>query len=59
MGRPLHSRAAAKPLYTAAQRARRDGSVWTLVQGILALLVFVVSFYFYPLAFYVYAAHRY
>jgi 3-vinyl bacteriochlorophyllide hydratase len=42
MGRPLHSRAAAKPLYTAAQRARRDGSVWTLVQGILAPVQFVI-----------------
>jgi 3-vinyl bacteriochlorophyllide hydratase len=34
------------PLYTAAQRVRRDSSVWTLVQGILApvqFLVFLVS----------------
>lgn len=33
-------------LYTDAERARRDGSVWTLVQGLLApiqFLVFVVS----------------
>lgn len=33
-------------LYTEAQRARRDASVWTLVQGILApvqFLVFLVS----------------
>ncbi|MGM0661276.1 MAG: 2-vinyl bacteriochlorophyllide hydratase [Pseudomonadota bacterium] len=33
-------------LYTAAQRARRDASVWTVVQGILApvqFLVFLVS----------------
>jgi len=29
-------------LYTADQRARRDGTVWTLVQGILAPLQFVV-----------------
>ncbi|MGG7643463.1 2-vinyl bacteriochlorophyllide hydratase [Rhodovulum sp. YNF3179] len=29
-------------LYTAAQRARRDESVWTLVQGILAPLQFLV-----------------
>ncbi|WP_294624122.1 2-vinyl bacteriochlorophyllide hydratase [uncultured Roseovarius sp.] len=29
-------------LYTAAQRARRDSSHWTLVQGILAPLQFVV-----------------
>ena len=35
-----------KPLYTADERARRDASRWTLVQGILApvqFLVFVVS----------------
>lgn len=31
-----------KPLYTAAQRARRDGTVWTLVQGILAPIQFVI-----------------
>ena len=33
-------------LYTAEERARRDGSVWTLIQGILApvqFLVFLVS----------------
>jgi len=29
-------------LYTAAQRERRDNTVWTLVQGILAPLQFVV-----------------
>lgn len=37
---------ARKPLYTAAERARRDASRWTLVQGILApvqFLVFIVS----------------
>lgn len=35
-----------RPLYTAAERARRDESRWTLVQGILApiqFLVFAVS----------------
>ena len=34
------------PLYTPQERARRDGSVWTLIQGILApiqFLVFIVS----------------
>ncbi|WP_341905078.1 2-vinyl bacteriochlorophyllide hydratase [Polaromonas sp. YR568] len=34
------------PLYTPQQRVRRDGTVWTLVQGILApvqFLVFLVS----------------
>lgn len=34
------------PLYDADQRARRDGTVWTLIQGILApvqFLVFLVS----------------
>ncbi len=32
----------AAPLYTAEQRRRRDGSAWTLVQGILAPVQFVV-----------------
>ncbi len=35
-----------KPLYTADQRARRDATRWTLVQGVLApiqFLVFLVS----------------
>lgn len=31
-----------KPLYTAEQRARRDATRWTLVQGLLAPLQFVV-----------------
>jgi 3-vinyl bacteriochlorophyllide hydratase len=34
------------PLYTAAERRRRDRSIWTLVQGVLApmqFLVFLVS----------------
>jgi 3-vinyl bacteriochlorophyllide hydratase len=38
--------AQAKPLYTAEQRVRRDQSAWTLVQGVLApvqFLVFLVS----------------
>jgi 3-vinyl bacteriochlorophyllide hydratase len=30
------------PLYTAAERQRRDTSVWTLVQGVLAPLQFLV-----------------
>ena len=32
------------PLYTAEQRRRRDASPWTLVQGILAPLQFLVFF---------------
>ena len=41
-------RAAEKPvfLYTEEQRARRDNSVWTIIQGVLAplqLLAFIVS----------------
>ena len=35
-----------RPLYTAAERIRRDASAWTLVQGVLApiqFLVFLVS----------------
>ena len=38
--------AAARPLYTPEQRLRRDSTRWTLVQGILApvqFLVFIVS----------------
>lgn len=35
---PLHAR----PLYTADQRRRRDASRWTLVQGLLAPLQFLV-----------------
>lgn len=31
-----------RPLYDAAERARRDASVWTLVQGVLAPLQFLV-----------------
>lgn len=35
-----------RPLYTAAERARRDSTIWTLVQGVLApiqFLVFLIS----------------
>ena len=31
-----------RPLYTPEERARRDASVWTLVQGILAPVQFIV-----------------
>lgn len=41
MSQPRRS-PAARPLYTAAERQRRDASVWTLVQGILAPFQFVV-----------------
>ncbi|MEM0936393.1 MAG: 2-vinyl bacteriochlorophyllide hydratase [Pseudomonadota bacterium] len=37
-----HQRPPPGQLYTPAQRARRDASVWTLVQGVLAPLQFVV-----------------
>lgn len=40
------SQPASQPLYTAAERARRDATKWTLVQGILApvqFLAFAVS----------------
>ena len=36
------STAPARPLYTAEQRLRRDRTVWTLVQGVLAPLQFLV-----------------
>ncbi|MBA4325124.1 MAG: 2-vinyl bacteriochlorophyllide hydratase, partial [Rhodobacter sp.] len=31
-----------RPLYTPSQRARRDATVWTTVQGVLAPLQFLV-----------------
>jgi len=45
-GSPLEPR---PPLYTAEERIRRDSTVWTLVQGILApvqFLVFLASLFF-------------
>lgn len=42
----VHAKTARQPLYTAEERQRRDRSRWTLVQGILApvqFLVFAVS----------------
>jgi 3-vinyl bacteriochlorophyllide hydratase len=41
-----HERGSSRALYTAEERARRDASVWTVVQGVLApvqFLVFLVS----------------
>ena len=37
-----HAPAARAPLYTPEQRARRDATRWTVVQGVLAPLQFVV-----------------
>ncbi len=45
-GTPDTHRTAIRPLYTAEERRRRDASPWTLVQGILApvqFLVFLIS----------------
>lgn len=45
-GTPDTHRTASRSLYTAEERRRRDASVWTLVQGILApvqFLVFLIS----------------
>jgi 3-vinyl bacteriochlorophyllide hydratase len=42
MGRSQTRDTPTRPLYTADQRARRDGTVWTLVQGILAPVQFVI-----------------
>ena len=39
---PHRSRGPARPLYTPAERARRDATRWTLVQGLLAPLQFLV-----------------
>ena len=46
MAEHLTADAKTRPLYTAEQKRLRDGSVWTLVQGVLApvqFLVFLVS----------------
>jgi 3-vinyl bacteriochlorophyllide hydratase len=37
-----HERGKSRALYTAEQRVRRDESVWTIVQGVLAPLQFLV-----------------
>lgn len=42
MPQPIPSSPPRKRLYSEAERARRDATVWTLVQGILAPLQFVV-----------------
>lgn len=42
MGRRIGDRGEACSLYTPEERARRDGTVWTVVQGVLAPLQFVV-----------------
>ncbi|PIP95759.1 MAG: 2-vinyl bacteriochlorophyllide hydratase [Rhodobacterales bacterium CG18_big_fil_WC_8_21_14_2_50_71_9] len=39
---PAPSRPRPAPLYSADERARRDATVWTLVQGVLAPLQFLV-----------------
>lgn len=39
---PHTHRSAAQPLYTAEERRRRDESPWTMVQGLLAPLQFLV-----------------
>ena len=40
-GRQVHL-GGVKPLYSAAERARRDATIWTTVQGVLAPLQFLV-----------------
>jgi 3-vinyl bacteriochlorophyllide hydratase len=42
MEQPQLNRSARAPLYTRAERARRDASVWTPVQGVLAAVQFLV-----------------
>jgi 3-vinyl bacteriochlorophyllide hydratase len=42
MGEERSNGLQSKPLYTAEQRARRDSSPWTMVQGVLAPLQFLV-----------------
>lgn len=49
MSNPQTRKRQIRPLYTPEERARRDASVWTLVQAILAPLqfvVFLISLYF-------------
>jgi 3-vinyl bacteriochlorophyllide hydratase len=41
-GRGKRAGRATSPLYTAEERARRDASAWTIVQGVLAPLQFAV-----------------
>ena len=46
MPNPTESDSQTRPLYTSEERARRDATAWTLVQGVLApvqFLVFLVS----------------
>lgn len=46
MQNPMPSDSQTRPLYTSAERARRDATPWTLVQGVLApvqFLVFLIS----------------
>jgi 3-vinyl bacteriochlorophyllide hydratase len=46
MPNPMPSDSQTRPLYTSEERARRDATAWTLVQGVLApvqFLVFLVS----------------
>jgi len=46
MPNPTQSDSQIRPLYTSEERARRDATAWTLVQGVLApvqFLVFLVS----------------
>ncbi len=42
MEAPLKQASKSTPLYTADERRRRDATVWTLVQGVLAPVQFVV-----------------
>ena len=46
MPNPTNHESQTRPLYTSEERARRDATAWTLVQGVLApvqFLVFLVS----------------
>ena len=42
MPNPTQSDSQIRPLYTSEERARRDATVWTLVQGVLAPVQFIV-----------------
>ena len=42
MGQPPPRQTSSRPLYTPEERRRRDATPWTLVQGVLAPVQFVV-----------------
>jgi 3-vinyl bacteriochlorophyllide hydratase len=57
---PLAAAPAQRPLYTPEERARRDSTKWTLVQGVLAPIQFIVfGFSLYFVLDYIYTGQNY